>query len=462
MANRYTALALALAAIVGTTAPAFAQDAMPATEETQAQQPQIRADLIKNASDVQIADLPGGHWATHATQVAVANNVLSMEGNTFNGNRELTAGELNQAMQALIVTAENIAGKGALTDLRAELGVLPNDTAKVTRLQVAQTLSRFLDASSKNGLVALAAPVATATRFKDLGAAVPAGVETVVDKYKVMTGYPDLTFRPQQAVTRYQMAAISKEILDDMRQAPLAQKPVEVAPPTVVVVPPAAEPEPEIEAAPLSRPNFRQNAPIALGWQALNATNLSNPDRAFNVIPVNGMLTGYQGPVMLQGIANFRYDLYANNLLDTEFRVGYSDLKWGMVQLIPYVGANVGIGAAIPSSTEYSTYAGATYGGLLSIMPMDNLELWGQAGQSALLAGSRFNQNFQSMGSISSVGTFLTNYGVGADFYVAPNIALTLGVNNWQMPLDLYVANGAFSGSVIDTLGGNIGVGFSF
>jgi hypothetical protein len=229
-----------------------------------------------------------------------------------------------------------------------------------------------------------------------------------------------------------------------------------------VVLPPAVLPEPEVVAAPLSRPNFRQKAPITLGWQALNATNLANPDRAFNVIPVNGMITGYQGPVMLQGIANFRYDLYANNLLDTEFRLGYSELKWGMVQLIPYVGANVGLGTAIPSTTQYSTYAGATYGGLLSIMPMDNLEIWGQAGQSALLAGNRFNQNFQSMGSIASVGTFLSNYGIGADFYVAPNIALTVGLNNWQMPLDLYVANGAFSGSVINTMGGNVGVGFSF
>lgn len=458
MANRYFALTLALAAMVGTTAPAFAQDAMPAQQAA----PAVRADLIKNASDVQIADMPGGHWATHATQVAVANNILSLEGNTFNGDRELTAGELNQAMQALIVTAENIAGKGALTYLRAELGVLPNDQANVSRLQVSQALARFLDAANKHELVALAAPTLTATRFKDMGAAVPAAVATVVDKYKVMTGYPDLTFRPSQAVTRFQMAAISKEILDDMRQAPIAMMPIEQAPPTIVVVPPAVEPEPEIVAAPLSRPNFRANAPIALSWQALNATNLANPDRAFNVIPVNGMLTGYQGPLMLQGIANFRYDLYANNLLDTEFRLGYSDLKWGMVQLIPYVGANVGLGTAIPSNTEYSTYAGATYGGLLSVMPMDNLEIWGQAGQSALLAGGRWNQNFQMQNSISSVGTFLTNYGVGADFYVSPNIALTVGLNNWQMPLDLYVANGNFSGSVIDTLGGNIGVGFSF
>lgn len=457
MANRYLALTLAMAAILGTTTPAFAQ----AEDTTTAAQPAIRADLIKMSSDVQIADLRGGHWATHATQVAVANNILALENGAFQGDRELTVGELNQAINALVVTAENVAGKGALTDLRAELGAIPQGNERVSRLVLAQSLARFLDAANKHELVALAASANTATRFKDMGAAVPPAVTTVVDKYKVMTGFPDLTFRPNVAVTRFQMAAIAKEILDDMRQAPIAQQPVEAAP-TVVVVPPAEEPEPEIAAAPLTRPNFRANAPIALSWQALNYTNILSPQNGFTVIPVNGMITGYQGPVMLQGIANFRYDLYSNNLLDTEFRVGYSDLKWGMLQLIPYVGANVGLGTAIPGQTEYSTYLGATYGGTLSVMPMDNLEIWGNLGQSALMTGGRWNQNFQPMNYLNSVGTMLTNYGVGVDFYVSPNIALTVGLNNWQMPTDLYVAQTGFSGSVIDTIGGNVGVGFSF
>lgn len=456
MANRYLALTLALAAMLGTT-PAFAQD-----EDTsmEAQKPAIRADLIKMSSDVQVADLPGGHWATHATQVAVANNVLALENGAFNGMRDLTTAELNQAIQTLVVTAEQIAAKGPLTDLRTVAGSIPSTDERVSRLTIAQTLGSLLDAMNKEGLIAVAAPAATSTRFKDLGAAVPPAVMAVVDQYKVMTGFPDLTFRPNLAVNRFQMAAIAKEILDDMRQAPIAQQPVEA--PTVVVVPPAEEPEPEIAAMPLERPNFRANAPIALSWQALNYTNILNPANGFTVIPVNGMLTGYQGPVMLQGIANFRYDLYSNNLLDTEFRIGYADLKWGMLQLIPYVGANVGLGTAIPGQTEYSTYLGATYGGTLSVMPMDNLEIWGNLGQSALMTGGRWNQAFQPLGYLNSIGTMLTNYGVGVDFYVSPNIALTVGLNNWQMPTDLYVAQGGFSGSVIDTIGGNVGVGFSF
>lgn len=452
MANRYLALTLALAAMLGTT-PAFAQ----AGDSSMEPKPAIRADLIKMTSDVQIADLPGGHWATNASQVAVANNVLTLENGAFHGDRDLTTTELNQALQSLVVLAENVAGKGALTDLRVELAAIPMTDERVSRLVLAQTLARFLDAANKHGLVALAAPSETASTFKDLGAAPPPAVSMVVDKFKVMTGFPDLTFRPSTAVTRFQMAAISKEILDDMRMAPLAQMPIET--PTVVVVPPE---EPEIAAAPLARPNFRANAPIALGWQALNYTNILNPAAGFTVIPVNGMITGYQGPVMLQGIANFRYDLYSNNMLDTELRIGYADLKWGMVQLLPYVGGNIGLGTAIPGQTQYSTYLGVSYGGVLSVMPMDNLEIWGNLGQSALMSGARWNQNFQPLNYINSVGTMLTNYGVGVDFYVSPNIALTVGLNNWQMPLDIYTAQSAFSGSVVDTIGGNIGVGFGF
>ena len=456
MANRNLALTLALAAMLGTT-PAFAQ----AEDSSMEAAPVIRADLIKMSSDVQVADMPGGHWASHATQVAVANNVLTLENGAFNGMRDLTTTELNQALQTLIVTAEQIAAKGPIPELRNIQSTIPMSDERVSRLTVAQTLAAFLDVANQHGLVAVAAPAATSTRFKDVGAAVPPAVTSVVDRYKVMTGFPDLTFRPNVAVNRFQMAAVAKEILDDMRQAPIAQQPIEEAP-TVVVVPPAEELEPEIEAAPLSRPNFRANAPIALSWQALNYTNILNPAQGFTVIPVNGMLTGYQGPVMLQGIANFRYDLYSNNLLDTELRIGYSDLKWGMLQLIPYVGANVGLGTAIPGQTEYSTYLGATYGGVLSLMPMDNLEIWGNLGQSALMTGGRWNQNFQPLAYLNSVGTMLTNYGVGVDFYVSPNIALTVGLNNWQMPTDLYVAQTGFSGSVIDTIGGNVGVGFSF
>lgn len=469
MAKRLMALPLALAVVLGAQTVCLAQAAETSTGQTRAEA------AIDTTTDVRIADLPSGHWATNATQIAVANNILPLENGAFNGQDHLTSAELRHAMDGLVNVAETIAGKGALTELRAAVGVIPESDATVNRLQLAQTLNRFLDAAAAQELVALGAMRSDAPRLKDLGRSVPPAVRNVVDKYTVMTGYPDNTFRPNEVVNRFQMAAVALEILDDMREAPIAQLPAapvaaEPQAPTVVVVPPIEEEEEVIAEVPvdLTRPSFRENAPIHLSWQALNATNLSGNMNTqgygpFSVIPVTGMFTGYQGPLMLQNVTNFRYDVLQSNLLDTEFRLGYGDLKLGMFQLIPYVGANLGLGTAIPANaTEYSTYVGATYGGIVSLLPMDNLEIWGNFGQSALLAGGRFNSSFQAINYPNALGAFLSNYGVGADFYVAPNIALTASVGTWQMPYGLYISNDYQTGGVINTYGGNIGMGFSF
>lgn len=474
MAKRNLAIPFALAVVLATQTGAFANTTQHDETTgggggtTTTAPAQTRADVaIESPVGLQVADLPGGHWATSATQWAVANNILALDNGQFHGDRDITNRELHQAMESLVNIAENIEGKGALTDLRAAIGPIPQNDQMVSRLQVAQTLSRFLDAAKTHELLALGALTPSASRFTDLGTAVPVAVKKVVDEYGVMTGYKDGTFKPSAEVTRYQMAAISKTILDKMRQAPIAMKPaapvaVEPQAPTVVVVP-QEQPE-EIIVTPveeMGRPNFRQNAPVALSWQALTANNFSGAGNAFQTIPVQGMLTGYQGPAMLQAVMDFRYDVLQSNLLNTELRLGYSDLKLGMLQLIPYVGATVGVGASNPGQVQYDTYAGANYGGILSIMPMNNLELWGNFGQSYLLAGGRFNQNFNAVANVNAVGTVLSNYGVGLDFYVAPNIALTLGANTWQQPADLRTATDLNAG-VINTYGGNIGVGFSF
>jgi len=472
MVKRFTAIPLALTIVLGAPAVTFAMDE-DTTGRTEVKDQSTmgggggtRADAaIKPEVGTQVADLPAGHWATHATQVAVANDILPLEGGVFNGQRTLTIDEYRHALDVMASTAEAIEGKGALADLRAAISAKPSHEGTISRLELAQSLSRFLDAAKTHDLLAIGAPKQDATRLKDLGATVPPSVVSVVDQYKVMTGFPDGSFKPSGTVTRYQMAAIANHIVDMMRQSTIAQLPVIVQPeaPTVVVVPQTPTTEEALPEAPYSRPNFRQRAPIALSWQALNTDNLNGAANPFNVVPIQGMVTGYTGPLMLQYVGNFRYDVFQTNLLDNEFRVGFSGLKFGPLQLIPYVGANVGIGASVPGgTTQYDTYVGATYGGIVSWLPMSNLELWGGVGQQALLASGRWNQNFTPLNYPSALGTFLTNYGVGLDFYVQPNIALLLGFNSWGQPADLRSATSNFSGATLQTMGGNIGVGFRF
>lgn len=445
------ALSLALGAILCTAQVALA--------ETRAER------NLRPAGDTRIADLPAGHWATNATQVVLANDILSLEDGAFRGDRLLSGPDLAKAMNALTATAEAIASKGNNAELRAAIGHVGTMQGPITRSQLAQTLASFLDACASQELVAIAAANNDASRFNDLGAAVPAAVSTVVDKFKVMTGYPDNTFRPDVQVTRYQMAAIAHNVLNTMRMAPIAQLPVVVAAttPTIIVMqPPAGEPIEVITLPPAGRLNFRERAPIHLSWQAVNSNNVSN-GTPFAAIPLEGMFTNYNGPLMLQNVTNVRVNVFENNMVDSEFRAGYSGFKWGMLQAIPYVGAHVGLGTSAPAGgTQYDSYGGATYGGIISVTPNDVLEFHAQAGQTQLLSAGRFNSAFQPVAYPNALGSALTSYGVGGDFYIARNICLSLGVNTWQNPTSLRVGDQTNLLGVVDTFGANLGVGSSF
>lgn len=449
-------LSLALAAVLGTAQVALA--------ETRGEA------VLKPAGDTRITDLPAGHWATNATQVVLANNIIPLDNGSFKGDRLLTAAELDQAMSTLASTAEAIAAKGHNAKLRAAIGNAPSGDGPITRLRLAQTLASFLDACASQELVAIAAANHDASRFKDVGASVPPAVSTVVDKFKVMTGYPDNTFRPDGEVTRYQMAAIAYNVLNTMRMAPLAQlpvaAPVAASPTYIVVQPPAQAPTPEmvepVEVIPAGRLNFRERAPMHLSWQAVNNTNVTS-GAPFATIPATGMLTMYNGPLMLQNVTDLRVNVFQSNMVDTEFRAGYSGFKYGMFQAIPYVGAHLGLGtSAQTAGLQYDSYVGASYGGILSITPTDNLEFHAQAGQTQLLAAGRFNSSFQPQAYPNAMGSVLSTYGVGADFYVAPNIALTLGVNSWQNPASLTSGNQTNALGVINTFGANVGIGSKF
>lgn len=425
--------------------------------------------VVRPAADARIADLPAGHWATNATQVVLANNIMKLDDTgKFNGNRLLSATELVGVMDGLVMTAENIAGKGPNPSLRAAIaGLTPSDEA-ISRLRLSQVLANFLDVTATDGLVALAAPTHDASRFKDLGASVPSAVSAVVDKFKVMTGYPDNTFRPDDAVTRYQMAAIAFNVLNAMRMAPIAQLPIVVpgpAPtPTIVYVPTEPTPAPAVSSAPAQRENFRARVPFHLNYQAVNSNNLTNGN-PFSVIPLEGQITAYQGPVMLQNQTDVRVDVARSNNIDTEFRLGYDGLKYGMVQLIPYVGAHIGLSTSAPApgtNIQYDSYVGPAYGAILSIMPTNAIDLHAHFGQSPLLAAGRFNSNFQTVAYPNAVGSLLSAYGVGADFYVATNICVSVGLDTWQDPASLNTGGLTDASGVINTFGGSVGVGSSF
>jgi hypothetical protein len=431
---------------------------------------------LPSGTDLLISNLPDTHWANTATRMAVANNIMMLENGSFNGDRILTETELKIAMTSLSTTLETLGHKGVNKSITAMVNGLSDTSSPVSRMRLAQSLSRFLMMAEKENMVAVGMTRSESYKYTDIGSRIPESVKTVVDRYKVMTGYPDKTFRPSRPVNRYEMAAITSEMLKMLREAPVASVPRDISDDMAIVTPkidvPAIVTPPRdsldrtlsnIDKSLTSRRvSFRQNAPVFLSWQAANINNIQNSAQPFNVVPVQGMFTLYRGPFMLQNVTNFRYNFLQDNLLDSELRLGLSELKAGAFQFIPYVGANAAAGASIRSNlTQYDTYAGLTYGGIVSVMPVKNLDLFANFGQSALLSAGRFGQDFFLFQNVNPANLALSNYGVGLDYYIAPTMALTLGVNTWQQPQNLRLGN-AFNAGVTNTVGGNLGLGFAF
>lgn len=397
---------------------------------------------VHPAGDYRVPDLPAGHWATNATRIAIANNVLHFDASgNFNGDRLLSPQELEAALEALAATAENIAAKGRIPLMHGALTRVSTSRDDVARLELAEALASFLGAAEAEELLATSQPTYVSEQLKDLGTEAPNAVADVVDRYKVMAGYPDNTFRPEERVTRYQFAAIALGILNAMRMAPLAQLPLIVVvpveasppPPLIVQVPAACPPVPPVPTPTPQRPNFRERAAWVLAWQAANADNLAT-GQPFGQLPFAATVTGYPGPLMLQDVTHFQLDAARAYALDTELRVGLSSFKWQQFQALPYLGAHAGYGQAA------GAYGGMSYGGLLSVLPWEPLELHARVGQSALVAGQ-------------PLGTFLNTYGLGADVYLAPKLCLTLGLDAWQAPIATGLAT---------TMGGSLGLGASF
>jgi hypothetical protein len=402
---------------------------------------ETRADAaVHPAGDYRVADLPAGHWATNATRIAIANNVLRFDlQGAFHGDRLLTPAELEAALEALAETAEHIAAKGRISLLHGATTRVSLGHQTVTRLELAEALASFLDAAADEELLAQSAPTYASQGFKDLADPSPA-VAQVVDAYKVMAGYPDNRFRPAEPVTRYQFAAIALEILNAMRMAPLAQQPVFLVmaveatppPPVIVTVPAACPPVAPVPTPTPARLSFRERAAWHLAWQAANADNLT-AGPAFGAVPVAATVTGYPGAFFLQDVTHARLDAGSLRTLDTELRLGLSTFKWQQFQALPYLGAQAGLGGSAGG------YGGPTYGGILSVLPTEQLELHARVGQGAMLAGAW--------------GTFLNSYGAGADLYLGPKLCLSLGLDAWQNP----EATG-----LVTTLGGSLGLGASF
>lgn len=234
-----------------------------------------------------LVDVTPNHWAYDAVKLAVEElGILAPKSATrFSGNESVTRYELAQTFYNLSKKLESSSGKDLkvsgdkrnvnLSDVDTSFQSVVNSVVneygimqampgnkflgneKMSRYELAFELDNYLKLLVKKvGKVSLI-PTKNSGALLDLKEdfwATPS-VKSVVDSNcQVMAGYPDKTFKGQQNITRYELAAILKKFTDcvDHYLIPIVKAtptPVPTVEPT-----PEATPIPEVEVTPEATP----------------------------------------------------------------------------------------------------------------------------------------------------------------------------------------------------------------
>lgn len=268
-----TALTLLLASSVLIsipTAPLFAQDNAPFQIAAQVD------DLI---------DLSPNHWAYGAVKALVEELEIMdpKTENQFKGNDLLTRYELATVFHKAVKKLEGASGKDLklisdapatdIADLDSansevvnsvvnDYGIMQTMPGKkfmgnepISRYELAFELYNYFTLIESKGVNPSLSERARAEQFSDLPADhwATRAVKSIVDKYQVMEGYPDDTFKGGKRLTRYEAAAVLRSFIKyvDTYLIPLTPGPTPEATPTPM---PTAVPTPMPTPTPIPEP----------------------------------------------------------------------------------------------------------------------------------------------------------------------------------------------------------------
>lgn len=216
----------------------------------------IIVDLPARAHVVEHAykDVPGDHWAAEAVaEMSIRRSLMRGFGDgTFRGESLFARREFASSMAVLLEELESLSraswhsrtpGSQRFGDIAAEskesreilrlvndyrlwegvpavAGAMFHPNQVVSRAEVAQVVRNLLRLGEAKGVVLARDPRDPDNRFKDLSPAEWAywAILGVDQRYRVMVGYPDVTFRPQDELTRYQYASVGKATFDVIRE----------------------------------------------------------------------------------------------------------------------------------------------------------------------------------------------------------------------------------------------------
>lgn len=397
------------------------------------------------------ADVPAGHWAEAAvTQVAVDRRFMrGFPDGTFQGNAPFTRLQLALAVSELVKELEAFSktswatqglGGYAFRDLPADPATraivlrmandyrlfegVPGVTSQtleadkqVTRYEMAKVVHRLLRLGEEKGLVDPAVQRTQLHLFTDVPASAWAynEVKEVSDRYQVMVGFPDATFRGPEELTRYQFAASAAQTFPMVRT--LVEKTQERKDQPTDTTPAALR--------------FQEDASLALGLTG-RADGPVGP-------AVNGRYTQYFGPLFVLADANLGTQLAAGTrLYNGAVSVGYALPVGSVFHLQPYLG-----GRAV--STGSSTLGGLTYGAVAYARPLESWGFFLNANGTSALGGT--NPGVQ--------GGFLGGANLGAEYYLNRKLGFTAELGYGLLPSSLSSPTAAFAteGAVLGTVG---------
>lgn len=229
-----------------------------------------------------LVDLPQDHWAYHAVKVLVEElEIMPPKSNQyFKGNDLLTRYELAEIFYRAMKKLESISGKDLsrisdapdmeMTDLDEvhadivnaivnQYGIMQPMPGKrfmgnepISRYEIAYEMYNYFVLLESSGANPSLSRRDRASQLQDLPADhwATKAVTEIIDKYQIMDGYPDHSFRGGKRLTRYEAAATIREFIRyvDTYLIPLTPTPTPEPTPVPTAVPtpvPTPTPIPE-------------------------------------------------------------------------------------------------------------------------------------------------------------------------------------------------------------------------
>ena len=219
----------------------------------------------------ELIDVPENHWAYGAVRVLVQELEIMMPktSNMFKGNDLMTRNELAEVFYKATQKMEAISGKNLkqisdvprtnMIDLddsnRVAVDAVVNDygimqpmpgkrfmgNEPISRYEIAFELYNYFVLIESQGTKPVLARRSRSDQFNDLPADhwATKAVTNIVDKYQIMDGYPDQSFKGGKRLTRYETAATVREFIRyvDTYLLPLTPQPTPVPTPMPTAVP---------------------------------------------------------------------------------------------------------------------------------------------------------------------------------------------------------------------------------